>query len=91
MVLVRDDLRGGGVADACAGKGAAVMEKFDNEKLLRRRIRELEELLGIRQEEQRKMDREDAEVFRMVHGQKEPLSAGCLYVVCCGDGRRIEC
>ena len=82
MVLVRDDLRGGGVADACAGKGAAVMEtKFDNEKLLRRRIRELEELLGIRQEEQLQMDREDAEVFRLVHGPKAPMSAGCLYVV----------
>lgn len=82
MVLVRDDLRGGGVADACAGKGAAVMEtKFDNEKLLRRRIRELEELLGIRQEEQRQMDREDAQVFALVHGPKAPLSAGCLYVV----------
>lgn len=82
MVLVRDDLCGGGVADACAGKGAAVMEtKFDNEKLLRRRIRELEELLGIRQEEQRQMDREDAQVFALVHGPKAPLSAGCLYVV----------
>ena len=77
MVLVRDDLCGGGVADACAGKGAAVMEtKFDNEKLLRRRIRELEELLGIRQEEQRQMDREDAEVFRLVHGPKAPLREG---------------
>ena len=81
MVLVRDDLRGGGVADACAGKGAAVMEKFDNEKLLRRRIRELEELLGRQTEEQQRMDREDAEVFALVHGQKAPLSAGCLYVV----------
>ena len=81
MVLVRDDLRGGGVADACAGKGAAVMEKFDNEKLLRRRIQELEEQLGIRQEEQRRMDQEDAQVFALVHGQKAPLSAGCLYVV----------
>lgn len=82
MVLVRDDLCGGGVADACAGKGAAVMEtKFDNEKMLRRRIRQLEEMLGIRQEEQRQMDREDAEVFALVHGPKAPLSAGCLYVV----------
>lgn len=82
MVLVRDDLRGGGVADACAGKGAAVMEtKFDNEKLLRRRIRELEELLGRQTEEQQQMDREDAEVFRLVHGPKAPMSAGCLYVV----------
>lgn len=83
MVLVRDDLRGGGVADACAGKGATVMEttKFDNEKLLRRRIRELEEQLGIRQEEQRRMDREDAEVFRMVHGPREPVSEGCVHVV----------
>lgn len=83
MVLVRDDLRGGGVADACAGKGAAVMEttKFDNEKLLRRRIRELETLLGRQTEEQQRMDREDAQVFALVHGQKAPLSAGCLYVV----------
>lgn len=55
--------------------------KFDNEKLLRRRIRELEELLGIRQEEQRQMDREDAQVFALVHGPKAPLSAGCLHVV----------
>lgn len=81
MVLVRDDLRGGGVADACAGKGAAVMEKFDNEKLLRRRIRQLEELLGRKTEEQQRMDREDAQVFALVHGPKAPLSAGCLYVV----------
>lgn len=56
------------------------MEKFDNEKLLRRRIRELEELLGIRQEEQRRMDREDAEVFRLVHGPRAPLSEGCLHI-----------
>lgn len=83
MVLVRDDLRGGGVADACAGKGADVMEttKFDNEKLLRRRIRQLEEMLGRQTEEQRQMDREDAQVFALVHGQKAKLRAGCLYVV----------
>ena len=56
------------------------MEKFDNEKLLRRRIRELEELLGIRQEEQRRMDREDAEVFRLVHGPRAPLSEGCIHI-----------
>lgn len=55
--------------------------KFDNEKLLRRRIRELETLLGRQTEEQQRMDREDAEVFRLVHGPKAPLSAGCLYVV----------
>ena len=55
--------------------------KFDNEKLLRRRIRELEELLGLRDEEQRRMDREDAEVFRLVHGPKVPLSEGCVHVV----------
>ncbi|MGM9601079.1 MAG: hypothetical protein ACI3W5_05790 [Faecousia sp.] len=83
MVLVRDDLRGGGVFDAGAGKGAAVMDatKFDNEKLLRRRIRELEALLGLRDEEQRRMDREDAQVFALVHGQKLPLSEGCIHVV----------
>ena len=56
------------------------MEKFDNEKLLRRRIRELEELLGIRQEEQQRMDREDAEAFRLVHGPRAPLSEGCIYI-----------
>lgn len=56
------------------------MEKFDNEKLLRRRIRELEELLGIRQEEQKRMDREDAEVFRLVHGPRSPLSEGCIHI-----------
>lgn len=55
--------------------------KFDNEKLLRRRIRELEELLGLRDEEQRRMDREDEEVFRLVHGPKVPLSEGCVHVV----------
>lgn len=54
--------------------------KFDNEKLLRRRIRELEELLGIRQEEQRRMDREDAEVFALVHGPRAPLSEGCIHI-----------
>ena len=54
--------------------------KFDNEKLLRRRIRELEELLGLRDEEQRRMDREDEEVFRLVHGPKVPLSEGCIYI-----------
>ena len=56
------------------------MEKFDNEKLLRRRIRELEELLGIRQEEQQRMDREDAEVFALVHGPRAPLSEGCIHI-----------
>ena len=56
------------------------MEKFDNEKLLRRRIRELEELLGIRQEEQRRMDQEDAEVFALVHGPRAPLSEGCIHI-----------
>ena len=56
------------------------MEKFDNEKLLRRRIRELEELLGIRQEEQQRMDREDAQVFALVHGPKAPLSEGCIHI-----------
>ena len=56
------------------------MEKFDNEKLLRRRIRELEEMLGIRQEEQQRMDREDAEVFRLVHGPRAPLSEGCIHI-----------
>lgn len=55
--------------------------KFDNEKLLRRRIRELEELLWLRDEEQRRMDREDAEVFALVHGPKVPLSEGCVHVV----------
>lgn len=54
--------------------------KFDNEKLLRRRIRELEELLGIRQEEQQRMDREDAEVFALVHGPRAPLSEGCIHI-----------
>lgn len=54
--------------------------KFDNEKLLRRRIRELEELLSLRDEEQRRMDREDEEVFRLVHGPKVPLSEGCIHV-----------
>ena len=83
MVLVRDDLRGGGVADACDGKGADVMEttKFDNEKLLRRRIRELETMLGRQTEEQQQMDREDAEVFRLVHGPRVPVSEGCVHVV----------
>lgn len=56
------------------------MEKFDNEKLLRRRIRELEELLGIRQEEQQRMDREDAQVFALVHGPRAPLSEGCIHI-----------
>lgn len=85
MVLVQSDLRGGGVRDAEAGKGAAVMDetKFDNEKLLRRRIRELEELLGLRDEEQRRMDREDEQVFRLVHGPKLPMSGG--------EERRTEC
>ena len=55
--------------------------KFDNEKLLRRRIRELEELLGLRDEEQRRMDREDEQVFALVHGPKAPLSEGCIHVV----------
>lgn len=55
--------------------------KFDNEKLLRRRIRELEELLGLRDEEQRRMDREDEEVFRLVHGPKVPLSEGAVRIV----------
>ena len=54
--------------------------KFDNEKLLRRRIRELEELLGIRQEEQQRMDREDAQVFALVHGPRAPLSEGCIHI-----------
>lgn len=54
--------------------------KFDNEKLLRRRIRELEELLGLRDEEQRRMDLEDEEVFRLVHGPKAPLSEGCIHI-----------
>lgn len=53
----------------------------ENCKWLRRRIRELEEQLGIREEEQRKMDREDEEVFRLVHGQRAPISEGCVHVV----------
>ena len=52
----------------------------ENCKWLRRRIRELEEQLGIRQEEQRRMDLEDAEVFRLVHGPKEPVSEGCIHI-----------
>ena len=44
-------------------------------------LRELEELLGLRDEEQRRMDREDEEVFRLVHGPKVPLSEGCVHVV----------
>ena len=52
----------------------------ENCKWLRRRIQELEEQLGIRQEEQRRMDREDAEVFRMVHGPRAPMSEGCLHI-----------
>lgn len=52
----------------------------ENCKWLRRRIQELEEQLGIRQEEQRRMDREDEEVFRMVHGPRAPLSDGCLHI-----------
>ena len=52
----------------------------ENCKWLRRRIQELEEQLGIRQEEQRRMDREDEEVFRMVHGPRAPLSEGCLHI-----------
>lgn len=53
----------------------------ENCKLLRRRIRDLEEQLGIRQEEQKKIDREDEEVFRLVHGPREPVSEGCVHVV----------
>ena len=52
----------------------------ENCKWLRRRIQELEEQLGIRQEEQRRMDQEDAEVFRLVHGPREPMSAGCIHI-----------
>ena len=52
----------------------------ENCKWLRRRIQELEEQLGIRQEEQRRMDREDEEVFRMVHGPRAPLSEGCIHI-----------
>ena len=52
----------------------------ENCKWLRRRIQELEEQLGIRQEEQRRMDQEDAEVFRLVHGPKEPVSDGCIHI-----------
>ena len=52
----------------------------ENCKWLRRRIQELEEQLGIRQEEQRRMDQEDAEVFRLVHGPREPLSEGCIHI-----------
>lgn len=53
----------------------------ENCKWLRKRIRELEEQMGIREEEQRKMDREDEEVFRLVHGPREPVSEGCVHVV----------
>lgn len=52
----------------------------ENCKWLRRRIQELEEQLGIRQEEQMRMDQEDEEVFRLVHGPKEPLSQGCIHI-----------
>lgn len=52
----------------------------ENCKWLRRRIQELEEQLGIRQEEQRRMDQEDEEVFRMVHGPRAPLSEGCIHI-----------
>ena len=43
-------------------------------------VMDLEEQLGIRQEEQRRMDQEDEEVFRMVHGPREPLSEGCIHI-----------
>lgn len=52
----------------------------ENCKWLRRRIRELEEQLGIRKEEQRRIDREDEEVFRLVHGPRGPVSEGCIHM-----------
>lgn len=52
----------------------------ENCKWLRRRIQELEEQLGIRQEEQRRMDQEDEEVFQLVHGPRAPLSEGCIHI-----------
>ena len=50
----------------------------ENCKWLRRRIQELEEQLGIRQEEQRRMDQEDEEVFQLVHGPRPLFS--CLSI-----------
>lgn len=58
----------------------AIRSFGENCKWLRRRIQELEEQLGSRQEEQRRMDQEDEEVFRLVHGPREPMSAGCIHI-----------
>lgn len=58
----------------------AIRSFGENCKWLRRRIQELEEQLGIRKEEQRRIDQEDEEVFRLVHGPREPMSAGCIHI-----------
>lgn len=91
MVLDGADCNPGGGDAAGMGQGGIEVKEMteaeeirafgENCKWLRKRIRELEEQLGIRQEEQRRMDREDAEVFRLVHGPKEPASEGCVHVV----------
>lgn len=60
----------------------------ENCKWLRRRIRELEgkieglnEQLGRKSEAQREFDRQDQMVFSLVHGQRAPISEGCVHVV----------
>ncbi|MGM9603979.1 MAG: hypothetical protein ACI3XG_02825 [Faecousia sp.] len=60
----------------------------ENCKWLRKRIRELEEQieglneqLGRKSEAQREFDRQDQMVFSLVHGQRVPLSEGCIHVV----------
>ena len=60
----------------------------ENCKWLRNRIRELEEQieglneqLGRKSEAQREFDRQDEMVFSLVHGQRTPLSEGCVHVV----------
>ena len=52
----------------------------ENCKWMRNRIRDLEEQLNIRNEAQKKTDREDEEVFRLVHGPRAPVSEGCIHI-----------
>lgn len=65
----------------------AIRSFGENCKWLRRRIQELEEQieglnekLGRKNEAQREFDRQDQMVFSLVHGPKEPLSAGCIHI-----------
>lgn len=66
----------------------SIKEFGENCKYLRRRIRELEgqiegmnEQLGRKTDAQREFDRQDQMVFSLVHGNRAPLSEGCIHVV----------